>query len=109
MNKQIHDIIDKTLDEMGVPSFAKSTVVTKAISIFAEQVNISIIPLDLGHLPMQLQDLIELTAIDLLLEFKNNPISHEITGKTFAFALLDYAEGAEMLHAAEEAKNAILM
>lgn len=103
MKEALIEIINKNLTKMGVPDYAKSTVIVQAISKLSVNLGIPVEPLSLDNFSSAVRELIEESAAILI-----KSTSYVIM-KELIIALTVVANDSIISKAAEEAKNAVLM
>lgn len=101
--KETIAMIEKNLTEMGIPSFAKATVVTQAISLLSQELKLPMEPLSIGHFSEETQKLIDDSARVLLKATTADMMVALIR------ALTTVAHNSIIDEMLKEAKNAILM
>ena len=103
MKKAMQEQINISLDEMGIPDFAKATVVANALSMLSQEIKLPVGPFDISHYPPELQELVIASAKALL------KIAQTAMLSSFLAALIESAKNYEVFMAEKEAKNAVLM
>ena len=101
--KETIAMIEKNLTEMGIPSFARATVVTQAISLLSKDLKLPTEPLSIGHFSEETQKLIDDSARVLI---KATTAGLMVT---LIKALTTVARNAIIDETLKEAKNAVLM
>lgn len=103
MKEALMDIINKKLTEMGVPDYAKSTIIVQAISNISIDLGLHVEPFSLDNFSPLARELIEETAT-VLIKSTSRVIMRE-----FLIALTAVANDAITVEALKEAKNAVIM
>ena len=103
MKEALIEIISKNLTQMGVPDYAKSTVIVQALSKLSADLGLPVEPFSLDNFSSSARELIEETAAILI-----KSTSHVIM-REFIVALTAVANDSIISKATEEAKNAVLM
>ena len=103
MKEALMEIISKNLTQMGVPDYAKSTVIVQAISNISADLGLHVEPFSLDNFSPLTRELIEESAA-ILIKATSRVIMRELL-----IALTTVARNDITAKTIEEAKNAVLM